>query len=65
MTASRMIRLRYRGVCELCGAELPAGATAVYDRAHRKVRGVECPTTAAETPTLRVALVRTQRSTTA
>lgn len=35
---------RYRGVCEACGAHLPAGATAVYDQERRKVRCVECPT---------------------
>lgn len=39
------MRLRYRGVCEACGAQLPAGATAVYDRERRKVRCAECPTT--------------------
>ncbi|MDE3205796.1 MAG: NERD domain-containing protein [Acidobacteriota bacterium] len=41
----RVMRLRYRGVCEVCGAQLPAGATAVYDRERRKVRCVECPAT--------------------
>lgn len=41
----RVMRLRYRGVCEACGAQLPAGATAVYDQQRRKVRCVECPTT--------------------
>lgn len=41
---SRVMRLRYRGVCEACAAELPAGITAVYDRERRTVRCVECPT---------------------
>lgn len=39
----RVMRLRYRGVCEVCGDQLPVGATAVYDRECRKVRCVECP----------------------
>lgn len=38
-----MMRLRYRGVCESCGAHLTAGTTAVYDRARRKVRCSGCP----------------------
>lgn len=41
--SARVMRLRYRGACEVCGAQLPADATAVYDRERRKVRCVECP----------------------
>ncbi len=49
------MRPRYRGVCELCGIELPAGTSAVYDRELRKVRCVDCstevgPGTGAEEP---------------
>lgn len=47
----RVMRLRYRGVCELCGIGLPAGTSAVYDRERHKVRCFECPTTGEEPDT--------------
>ncbi|MDP3949515.1 nuclease-related domain-containing protein [Microbacterium sp.] len=37
------MRLRYTGVCHRCGAELPAGQPAVYERAVRRVRCISCP----------------------
>lgn len=40
----RRMRLRYAGVCRVCGSELPAGADAAYERSTRTVRCVECPT---------------------
>ena len=40
------MRLRYAGTCRACGAELAAGATAVYDSAAKNVQCVECPTAA-------------------
>jgi hypothetical protein len=39
----KWMKLRYAGVCRLCGAELPARAEAVYERATKTVRCVECP----------------------
>lgn len=36
------MRLRYPGVCRLCGIDLPARADAVYDRATKSVRCWEC-----------------------
>lgn len=37
------MRLRYDGSCRLCGATLPAGREAVYERATKTVRCVACP----------------------
>jgi hypothetical protein len=40
----KQIRLRYAGVCRLCGTDLPASADAIYERSTKTVRCVECPT---------------------
>lgn len=37
-------KLRYQGLCRLCGTELPARADAIYERSSKTVRCVECPT---------------------
>lgn len=36
------MRLRYAGVCRLCGTDLPAKADAIYERGTKTVRCVEC-----------------------
>ena len=41
--ATRTMRLRYAGKCAGCGAALPAGATARYDRTSRTATCVVCP----------------------
>lgn len=41
--ADKQMRLRYAGVCRLCGLSLPAGRDAVYERGTKTVRCVECP----------------------
>lgn len=41
---AKEMRLRYAGVCRLCGRDLPARAEAVYARSTRTVGCVECPT---------------------
>ena len=41
--ADKRMNLRYAGACRLCGEELPAKADAVYERATKTVRCVECP----------------------
>jgi hypothetical protein len=38
------MKLRYAGVCRLCGTELSARAEAIYERTTKTVRCVECPT---------------------
>ncbi len=38
------MRLRYAGRCRACGIELPAGTTAVFDRATKTVACLECTT---------------------
>lgn len=43
----RQMRLRYAGTCRVCGAALPAGTDAVYDRDTRIVRCVQCEVTTA------------------
>ena len=40
------MNLRYAGTCRLCGTEVPPHAEAIYERATKTVRCVECPTTA-------------------
>lgn len=47
----KRMRLRYAGVCHLCGRELAAGQIAVYERAGRRVRCISCPADAPEQPT--------------
>ena len=49
-TASdKRMKLRYPGACRLCGVELAARQEAIYERASKSVRCVECPAAAAET----------------
>lgn len=50
--AGERMKLRYAGVCRLCGTELPARADAMYERATKTVRCVECPTDAMTEPVL-------------
>lgn len=40
----KRMKLRYAGVCRLCGTALPARAEAIYERASKTVRCLECPT---------------------
>lgn len=42
----KRMKLRYAGVCRLCGSDLPARTDAVYEPSIRTVRCVECPTAA-------------------
>jgi hypothetical protein len=44
----KRMRLRYPGTCRICGAPLPAGSEAVYERNTKTVRCVECPSAAQE-----------------
>ena len=46
MADDKRMKLRYAGVCRLCGVALPAREVAVYDRITKTVRCVECPTDA-------------------
>jgi hypothetical protein len=39
----KKLRLRYAGTCVACGAALPQGAPALYDKASKTVRCVACP----------------------
>jgi hypothetical protein len=41
--SDKRMRLRYAGVCRLCGTALPAREEAIYERSTKKVRCVECP----------------------
>lgn len=41
--ADKRMKLRYAGVCRLCGTDLPAHADAVYERSTKTVRCVDCP----------------------
>jgi len=43
-TDDKRMKLRYAGVCRLCGTVLPAGTDAVYERSTRTVRCIECQT---------------------
>lgn len=42
-TDDKQMKLRYAGVCRLCGTDLPARADAIYERGTKTVRCVECP----------------------
>ena len=42
----KRMKLRYAGVCRLCGTGLPARADAIYERSTKTVRCVECPSDA-------------------
>lgn len=43
----KRMRLRYAGVCRRCGTDLPARADAIYEKATKTVRCVDCtPSTA-------------------
>lgn len=48
-TADKRMKLRFQGVCRVCGVELAARQEAIYERASKSVRCVECPTAAAVT----------------
>lgn len=41
--AAERIRLRYAGVCRVCGIDLPARSDALYERSTKRVSCVECP----------------------
>lgn len=41
--ADKRMKLRYAGVCRVCGTDLPARADAVYERSAKTVRCIECP----------------------
>lgn len=45
----KQMRLRYTGVCRLCGASLPSGTEAIYERETKTVQCLECATEAGET----------------
>lgn len=38
----KRMKLRYAGVCRICGMDLPAGADATYERSAKTVRCIEC-----------------------
>lgn len=42
-TTDKQMLLRYAGTCRLCGVELTARQEAIYERASKSVRCVECP----------------------
>ncbi|MGB9036305.1 MAG: nuclease-related domain-containing protein [Paeniglutamicibacter sp.] len=45
----KQMRLRYAGVCRVCGTSLPVGTEAIYESETKTVRCVECATKATET----------------
>lgn len=45
-TGDKRMKLRYSGLCRLCGTELPARVEAIYELTSRTLRCVECPTEA-------------------
>lgn len=60
-TNDRRMRLRYPGRCRLCGADMTAGADAIYERDRRTVRCVECtPADAASAEAAPVSELRIQ-----
>lgn len=49
-TTPKRMRLRYAGTCRLCAAELPAKSEAIWERATKTVRCVECGPATADPP---------------
>lgn len=47
----KRMKLRYEGTCRVCGAFLPAGDQAIYERPTRTVRCVDCVPTVTEPTT--------------
>ena len=47
VVADRPMKLRYAGVCRLCGQVLPTRTDAIHGQSSRSVRCVECPAAAA------------------
>ncbi len=43
----KRMKLRYAGVCRLCGVEIPARGDAIYERSTKTVRCVVCPQSSA------------------
>ncbi|WP_454157736.1 hypothetical protein [Microbacterium lacticum] len=50
----KRMKLRYAGSCRLCGRAHGAGAEAIYERARKAIRCVECDKTAVEAPPVEV-----------
>ncbi|MFI8593814.1 nuclease-related domain-containing protein [Microbacterium sp. NPDC078428] len=48
LPAGKRMRLRYSGVCQLCGTPLPAGQHGIYERETKTVRCVVCPVPAVD-----------------
>lgn len=44
IAADKRMKLRYAGTCRLCGSELAARQEAIYERASKSVRCLECQT---------------------
>lgn len=62
ITTDKQMLLRYAGTCRLCGAELSARQEAVYERASKSVRCVECPTAAVAPEAAPLPAVQPERS---
>jgi hypothetical protein len=45
-SGNKRMKLRYAGLCRVCGRELPARSEAIYERLRKTVRCVECPSEA-------------------
>lgn len=50
----KRMKLRYAGSCRLCGRAHSAGAEAIYERARKAIRCVECDKPAVEAPPVEV-----------
>lgn len=46
----KRMKLRYAGVCRLCGTDLPPKVEAIYERSRKTVRCIACPTEAFPPP---------------
>ena len=44
LVADKRMKLRYAGTCRVCARDLPARSEAIYERATKTVRCVQCPT---------------------
>jgi len=59
MPDDKRMKLRYAGVCRICGTDLPTRGEAIYERSTKTVRCVKCPVLASADPEDHVAAAAT------
>jgi hypothetical protein len=58
----KQMKLRYAGVCRLCGAELAARTEAIYERSTKTVRCLGCSPAGSDPPVVEEGVLRRSRN---